>query len=156
MPLLDSIGAVLAQVSRACGFETLDAFPPGHQYARTRWNPAYFDIPSDTRPTQIENTLCAAIANTPSVFAHITNPTPRMQRELLAMISAQMRRSCGTPNDLVALLINAYRSGHTQEAMPGLRAAIENAAIDGMAAQIHSVMAFLGQMPSAFDVIEAA
>jgi hypothetical protein len=156
MPLLDSIASVLARVSRACGFDTLDAFPPGHRYARTRWNPAYFDIPSDTRPEQIEHTLCAAIANTPSVFAYITNPTPRMQRELLAMIDARTRRSCGPPNDLVTLLINAYRSPHTQDAVPGLRAAIEGASFDGTAAQIHSVLALLGQMPSAFDVIEAA
>jgi hypothetical protein len=155
MPLLDQLSSLLAHVSRVCGFDTLDAFPPGHPHARTRWNAAYFDIPSDTKPDQIERTLCEAIANTPSVFTHITHPTPRMQRELLAVISSRMRRQCGSPNDLVALLINAYRSRHTQEAMPGLRQAIESCAQDGPAQQVASVLAFLGQMPSAFDVIEA-
>ncbi len=155
MSLLDQISTLLSHISRVCGFDTLDAFPPGHPHARTRWNGAYFDIPSDTRPEQIERTLCAAIANTPSVFAHISNPTPGMQRELMAVISSRMRRQCGNPTDLVALLINAYHSRHTQEAVPGLRAAIENGIDDDLAQQVRNVLAFLAQMPSAFDVIEA-
>lgn len=156
MSLLDQISALLSHISRVCGFDTLDAFPPGHLHARTRWNGAYFDIPSDTKPEQIERTLCAAIANTPTVFAHISNPTPSMQRELMAVISSRMRRQCGSPTDLVALLINAYQSRHTQEAVPGLRAAIESGFDDDLAQQVRNVLAFLGQMPSAFDVIEAS
>lgn len=155
MNLLDQISVLLAHVSRVCGFDTLDSFPPGHLHARTRWNGAYFDIPSDTRPDQIERTLCAAIANTPTVFAHISNPTPGMQRELMAVISSRMRRQCGNPSDLVALLITAYHSRHTQEAVPGLRAAIEQGMQQEMAQQVRNVLAFLAQMPSAFDVIDA-
>ena len=151
MSLLDTISQGLSWLSRKCGFDTVDSFPPGHQYARTRWNRAYFDIASDLKPEQIERSLCESIANTPLIFAHITNPTPRMQRALLAVIETRMRRSCGNPTDLVALLVNAYRSPYTAEAMPGLRTVIENSQFDARA-----VMEFLGAMPAAFDVIEAA
>ena len=133
-----------------CGFETVDSFPSGHAHARTRWNRAYFDIASDLKPDEIERSLCGSIANTPSIFAHIVNPTPRMQRELLAVIEARMRRSCGNPVDLIALLINAYRSPHTHEAMPGLRRVIVDS--DG---DPNVVVAFLSATPSGFGVIEA-
>ncbi len=149
--LIPTITKALAYLSRVCGFDTVDSFPPGHQYARTRWNRAYFDIASDVKPEQIERRLCESIANTPLIFAHITHPTPRMQRALLAVIDTRLRRSCGYPTDLVALLINAYRSPATPEAMPGLRAVIENANYDSGA-----VLDFLGAMPAAFDVIDAA
>lgn len=151
MPLIPALLQALAYVSRVCGFDTIDSFPPGHQYARTRWNRAYFDIASDVKPEQIERSLCESIANTPLIFAHITHPTPRMQRALLAVIETRMRRSCGNPVDLASLLVNAYRSQYTPEAMPGLRAAIEDSAYD-----VRAVMEFLGAMPAAFDVIEAA
>jgi hypothetical protein len=140
----------LSWISRVCGFDTIDSFPPGHPYARTRWNAAYFDIASDLKPEQIERSISERITNTPSIFAHIVNPTPGMQRALLAVIETRMRRSCGSPTDLVALLINAYRSPHTAEAVPGLRNAIIES--DG---DVRSVMNFLGAMPAAFDVIEA-
>jgi hypothetical protein len=140
----------LAWLSRVCGFETADSFPPGHAYARTRWNAAYFDIASDLKPEQIERSICERIANTPSIFAHIVNPTPRMQRALLEVIETRMRRSCGNPTDLVALLVNAYRSPYTIEAVPGLRSVIVNS--DG---DVQSVIGFLGAMPAAFDIIEA-
>ena len=140
----------LAYLSRVCGFETVDSFPPGHAYARTHWNGAYFDIASDLKPEQIERSLCEKIANTPTIFAHISSPTPGMQRALLAVIETRMRRSCGNPADLVALLVNAYRSPYTIEAMPGLRRVIEDHDGDPRA-----VLAFLGGMPAAFDVIEA-
>jgi len=140
----------LSWFSRVCGFETISAFPKGHAYARTHWSPAYFDIASDLKPDQIERALCAAIANTPSIFAHIANPTPRMQRELLSVIEARMRRSCGDPTDLLVLLANAYRSPHTQDALPGMRRAIE--AGDGNSAALRD---FLSSMPAAFDIIEA-
>jgi hypothetical protein len=151
MPLIPTLLQALAYVSRVCGFDTIDSFPPGHQYARTRWNRAYFDIASDVKPEQIERSLCESITNTPLIFAHITNPTPRMQRALLAVIETRMRRSCGNPTDLVALLMNAYRSPDTPEALPGLRTVIEGSQYDARA-----VMEFLGAMPAAFDVIEAA
>lgn len=139
----------LAWVNRVCGFDTIDAFPAGHAYARTHWNKAYFDIASDLKPDEIERSLCESISNTPSIFAHIANPTPRMQRALLAVIETRMRRSCGNPADLVALLINAYRSPYTIEAIPGLRAVIERSG--GSA----DVIDFLGAMPAAYDIIEA-
>ena len=151
MSLLDNISDALSWISRKCGFDTVDSFPPGHQYARTRWNPAYFDIASDLKPEQIERSLCESIANTPLIFAHIVNPTPRMQRALLSVIETRMRRSCGNPVDLVTLLINAYRSPHTLEAVPGLRGVIENSGFDTGA-----VLGYLGAMPAAYDIIEAA
>lgn len=140
----------LAWLSRVCGFETADSFPPGHVHARTRWKAAYFDIASDMKPDQIERSICERIINTPTIFGLIENPTPAMQRALLEVIEARMRRSCGTPTDLVALLVNAYRSPHTLDGLPGLRAAI--VACDG---DPRGVMQFLGAMPAAFDIIEA-
>ena len=149
--LIPAILNALAHASRVCGFDTVDSFPPGHQYARTRWNPAYFDIASDLKPERIERSLCESIANTPLIFAHITHPTPRMQRALLAVIDTRLRRSCANPLDLVALLVQAYRSPATPEAMPGLRAAIENNNFDTGA-----VLEFLGAMPSAFDISDVS
>jgi hypothetical protein len=154
MPIPDFLD-LLARASRALGLETIDSFPSGHAYARTRWDRAWFDIPSDMKPDQIERRLCEAIANTPAVFARIVHPTPRMQRTLLAAINAVLRRSCGAPLDLVKLLIDAYRSPYTIEAIPGLRNAIARADGGDINAQAHSVLAFLGAMPAAFDVIEA-
>ena len=144
----------LAYVSRVCGFDTVDAFPPGHVHARTRWNPAYFDIASDLKPEQIERALCGAIANTPTIFGHIVHPTPRMQRALLAVIETRTRRACGDPVELAALLVRAYRSPYTQEALPGLRAAIAASTGAAPTQRARDVLAFLGAMPAAFDVIE--
>ena len=140
----------LAWISRKCGFETVDTFPPGHAYARTHWSAAYFDIASDLKPEAIERSICERILNTPTIFAHIANPTPSMQRALLSVIEARMRRTAGTPSDLIALLVNAYRSPYTMDAIPGLRAAIVECEGDA-----RGVMDFLGAMPAAFDVIEA-
>lgn len=140
----------LAWLSRVCGFDTLDSFPPGHAYARTRWNAAYFDIASDMKPDAIERSICDRIENTPSIFAYIENPTPRMQRILLHVIETRMRRSCGMPSDLVGMLVNAYRSPYTLDAVPGLRSVIEQSGGD-----LNAVMNFLGAMPSALNVIEA-
>jgi predicted nucleic acid-binding protein len=54
MPLLDTpILLDRARQPRA-RLETVDAFPPGHRYARTRWDRAYFDIASDLKPDAIE------------------------------------------------------------------------------------------------------
>jgi hypothetical protein len=140
----------LAWLSRKCGFETVDTFPPGHAYARTHWVAAYFDIASDLKPDAIERSICERIINTPTIFVHISSPTPGMQRALLSVIEARMRRSCGTPTDLIALLVNAYRSPYTQDAIPGLRAAIVECEGDA-----REVLNFLGAMPAAFDIIEA-
>jgi hypothetical protein len=155
MSLIPILRDLLSKASHKLGFETVDRFPSHHQYARTHWDRAYFDIASDLKPDAIERSLCASIANTPSVFAHIANPTPAMQRTLLGVIDTRLRRSCGAPSDLVALLIEAYRSPYTLEARPGLRAAIEATAQLEMRERIHAVLAFLGAMPAAFDVIEA-
>ena len=140
----------LAWVNRVCGFDTLDCFPPGQPNARTRWNAAYFDIASDMNPEQIERSICERIANTPSIFAYIESPTPRMQRALLAVIETRLRRSCASPADLVALLVNAYRSPHTLEVMPGLRSVIVQSNGD-----LSVVTNFIGAMPSTFDIIDA-
>ena len=50
-----------------------------------------------------------------------------------------MRRSCGQPFDLAALLAEAYRSPQTQEAVPGLRRVILETDGDPRA-----LLAFLG------------
>ena len=155
MPLLDAISTLLGRASRALGLETIDAFPPGHRYADTRWDKAYFDIPSDYKPERIEQAMSEAIANTPSVFAWIAHPNPRMQRALLGVIHARLRRGGTPPNDLLAMLIAAYASPRTQEAVPGLRAAI--AGTDGYdpSMRVAHLAAWLADMPAAFDVIDA-
>lgn len=154
MPLFPILSSLLARASRALGLESLDAFPPGHPHARTRWDPAYFDIPSDLAPDRIEGAICDAIAATPGVFAWITHPTPRMQRTLLAAIHARLRRGAA-PTDLVAMLVDAYDSPQTQEALPGLRAAIASTAGFDPTMRAAHLQAFLADMPAAFDVIDA-
>ena len=155
MPLFPALSSLLSRASRALGLESVDAFPPGHQYPRTRWDRAYFDIASDLSGDQMESAICEAIANTPSVFAHILQPTPRMQRTLLGVIHARLRRGATPPSDLVAMLIDAYDSIHTPEAMPGLRAAIASTAGYDPSMRVAHLQAFLADMPAAFDVIEA-
>jgi hypothetical protein len=154
MPLIPALLELLGRASRALGLETIDSFPGGHAHARTRWDKAYFDIASDMKPEQIERALCESIANTPAVFAHIVNPTPRMQRALLAVVDTRMRRSCGAPHDLLHMLIDAYRSPHTLEAVPGLRAAIERTQDQDMPERVRALVSFLGAMTAPFDVIE--
>ena len=145
--------AWLGYVSRICGFETADAFPPGHAHARTHWKAAYFDIASDVTPDEIERRLCAAISNTPTLFGQISNPTPRMQRALFGALDERLRRK-GNTGELLVLLIEAYASPHIQEAMPGLRAAIRNTQHQDMGERVSSILAFLAQMPAPFDVID--
>jgi hypothetical protein len=154
MPLLDTVADLLARASRALGFETADSFPPGHAYARTRWNKAYFDIPSDLKPDAIEQRMCEAIANTPSLFGEILNPTPRMQRTLLGIIEQRLRRGQGAPSDLAALLVAAYRSPHTVETVPGLRQAIRDTSSYEPQVQANAILAWLADAPAAFGVIE--
>ena len=145
----------LKTLSRVCGFETADSFPPGHPYARTRWDAAYFDIASDVKPDEIERRICAAIANTPSVFAYITNPTPRMQRALLNVIHDRLRRQPGAgATDLVLLLINAYASDHITEVVPGLRALIYNTEHEDTNLRVHAILELLVGTPRGLDVID--
>lgn len=146
--------AWLRHLSRICGFDSVDSFPAGHPYARTRWHAAYFDIASDVRPEQIEARLCAAIANTPTVFAHISNPTRRMQRALLGVLDERVRRR-GNTGELVALLEAAYRSPHVPDAVPGLRDAIEQWADAEPQERQRQILAFLAAMPAPFDSIDA-
>jgi hypothetical protein len=155
MPLLDVLSNMLHRASRALGLETVDAFPPGHRYADTRWDKAYFDIPSDYKPDRIEHAMSEAITNTPSVFGTIVHPTPRMQRALLAVIHARLLRGGTPPNDLLAMLVEAYASPRTPEALPGLRAAIAGTEGYDPSMRIAHLAAFLADMPAAFDVIEA-
>ena len=110
----------------------------------TRWAGAYFDIPSDTRADDIERRICEAIANTPLVFAHIENPTPRMQRVVIDVIERRLRQNHEREAaQLGGLLIRAYDSRHVIEATPGLRQAIE--ATDGYEApaRVRALFAFL-------------
>lgn len=134
----------LKKLSHALGFDTADSFPPGHQYARTRWTGAYFDIPSDTKGDDIERRICDAIANTPLVFAHIENPTPRMQRVLVDVIGRRLRGNHEREAaQLAALLIRAYDSVHTIEVTPGLRNAIEATEGYEAPARVRALFAFL-------------
>ncbi len=134
----------LKKLSHALGFDTADSFPPGHQYARTRWTGAYFDIPSDTKADEIEHRICDAVANTPLVFAHIENPTPRMQRVLIDVIGRRLRGNHEREAaQLAALLIRAYDSQHTIEAAAGLRRAIEATEGYEAPARVRALFAFL-------------
>ncbi len=153
--MIEKLYAALAALSRVCGFETVDRFPRGHAHARTHWERAYFDIASDLSPEQIERAMCEAIANTPIVFAHIIHPTPRMQRALLAVIEARVRRASGHAGELAALLIAAYASPATQEALPGMRAAIDETADEEPRVRIARTLAFLAQMHTPYGVIES-
>ena len=145
----------LKTLSRICGFETADSFPPGHPYARTRWNAAYFDIASDVKPDEMERRICAAIANTPSVFAYISNPTPRMQRALLNVIHERLRRQPGAgATDLVLVLSNAYASPHIAEAVPGLRTLILNTEHEDTNLRVHAILELLVGTPRGLDVID--
>jgi hypothetical protein len=144
----------LRTLSRICGFDTADAFPPGHPYERTRWDGPYFDIASDVKPDQMESRICDAIDNTPLVFGHITNPTPRMQRALLAQLEQRMRNNRGRASELAVLLVQAYDSPQITEVMPGLRAAIAATRDQEPGERARGLMAYLGSMQSPFDVIE--
>src|SRR5271165_5770645 len=117
--------SVTSYLSKQLGLESISSFPSRHIHARTEWSPSHFDIPYGTPPEDIERRICIAIGNTPTIFAHINNPTPRMQRALLAVIAERLQRNDRTAGDLMELLIASYASPHVQEAVPGLRAEIE-------------------------------
>jgi hypothetical protein len=78
-----------------------------------------------------------------------------MQRELLRMIDERLRRSCGNPGDLLKLLVEAYASPHTLEALPGLRAAIGQSTGREMREREQALLDFLRTLPADFDVIDA-
>ena len=156
MSLLPILANLLGRASRALGLETVDSFPPAYRYAHTRWDKAYFDIPSDWKPERIEQAIAEAIANTPSVFGYIAHPTPRMQRALLGVIHGRLRRGGTPPNELLAMLVEAYASPRTPEAMPGLRAAIDSTDGYDPSMRVAHLAAWLADMPAAFDVIDAA
>ncbi|MRW88743.1 hypothetical protein GJ699_01945 [Duganella sp. FT80W] len=152
--MIDILMTWLRRLSHLLGFETADSFPPGHPYEHTRWDGASFDIASDVKPEQIEQRLCDAIANTPLVFGRIVNPTPRMQRTLLAVLEERMRVNRGRATELAALLVEAYDSPHITEVIPGLRTVIANTRGYDIGDRARAVMAFLGSTQSPFDVIE--
>ncbi|MGV7207358.1 hypothetical protein ACLB1G_05850 [Oxalobacteraceae bacterium A2-2] len=152
--MIPTILSWLRQLSRILGFETADSFPPGHPYERTRWNGAYFDIASDVNPEQIEARLCDAISNTPLVFGYITNPTPRMQRALLAVLEQRMRNNRGRASELAILLVEAYDSPHISEIIPGLRAAVAATRGQDSGERARALMAYLASTQSPFDVID--
>jgi hypothetical protein len=143
------------RLSRALGLDTADSFPPGHVHARTRWNAAYFDIASDVKPDDMERLICEAVANTPQVFAHITNPTPRMQRALFGVLEQRLRLNHEREAaQLAALLIGAYRSPQIVEAMPGLKAVIAATVQDEAPARVRAVLDFMADRDAPFDVID--
>jgi hypothetical protein len=145
----------LSKLSNMLGLSTAESFPPGHAYARTRWNKAYFDIASDGKPDDIERRICDAVTNTPLVFGHIVNPTPAMQRVLFGLIDQRLRlnheREAG---QLAVLLLKAYDSPDIHEAAPGLRAAIASSEGLELPTRVRALLAFLADMQSPFGVIE--
>jgi hypothetical protein len=146
--------AALAYLSKICGLESVTSFPANHPFARTHWDPSYFDIAYGMKPDQIDQVLSDAIHNTPSIFAHINNPTPRMQRSLLAVLHDSVRRNDGNAAEWAALLINAYSSRYVQEVLPGLRAEIAGSLGAAPPDRVRSLLVFLASMAAPFDVIE--
>lgn len=144
----------LAYLNKMCGLESVTSFPSAHPFSRTSWNPSYFDIAYGMKPDQIEQMLCDAIGNTPSIFSHISNPTPRMQRSLLAVLHDGMLRNDGHAAQWASLLIAAYSSRYVQEVVPGLRAEINTSSDAAHADRIRSLLVFLANMKAPFDVIE--
>lgn len=146
--------ATLAYLSKVCGLDSVSSFPSNHPFARTHWDPSYFDIAYGTKPDQIDQVLSEAIHNTPHIFARINNPTPRMQRSLLAVLHDSVRRNDGHAAEWAALLINAYASRYVQEGLPGLRAEITGSLGMAPADRVRSLLVFLANMAAPFDVIE--
>ncbi|MGZ3181719.1 MAG: hypothetical protein ACXU8N_04685 [Telluria sp.] len=154
MPLLDTLADLLARAGRRLGLDSLDRFPPGHPYERTYWDRAYFDVPSDAAPDAIERIICAAIANTPTVFAHISHPTPAMQRVLLGFIEQRAARDPNGAVALAALLVDAYGSRYTPESIPGLRAALADTAQLERPTRARALVAWLADTPAASAIID--
>lgn len=144
----------MSYLSQALGLDSVSAFPSGHIFARTNWSRSHFDIPYGTRPEDIDRRICTAIGNTPTIFAHINNPTPRMQRALLAVVAERLRRNDRSAGDLVGLLIAAYASPYVQDAVPGLRAEIAASAYEAPGERVRRALSFLSDMEAPFDVID--
>ena len=146
--------ATLNYLSKICGLDSVSSFPTSHAFARTNWDPSYFDIAYGMKPDQIEQKLSEAIHNTPSIFAHINNPSPRMQRSLLAVLHDSVQRNDGNAAEWAGLLINAYASRYVQEVLPGLRAEIAGSLGAAPADRVRSLLVFLASMAAPYDVIE--
>jgi hypothetical protein len=145
----------MSYLSKALGLESVSCFPARHIYAHTNWDPSYFDIPYGTKPEEIERRICDAIENTPTIFAQINNPTPRMQRTLLDVVTERLRHNDRSAGDLVSLLIHAYTSPFVREAFPGLRAEIEASAYEEFSTRVRRVLSFLLNMQTSFNVVDA-
>lgn len=146
--------SAMSYLNRALGLESVSSFPARHVFTRTSWNPSYFDIPYGTKPDDIERRICIAIGNTPTIFAHVNNPTPRMQRALLSVVAERLRRNDRTTGDLIELLIAAYASPFVREVVPGLRVEIEASAYDEAPARVRRIVSFMSNMQASFDVID--
>ena len=146
--------ATLAYLSKVCGLDSVSSFPTNHLFARTHWDPAYFDIAYGTKPDQIDQLLSEAIRNTPHIFARINNPTPSMQRSLLAVLHDSVQRNDGHAGEWAGLLIHAYASHYVHEVLPGLRAEISSSIGAAPADRVRSLLVFLASMAAPFDVIE--
>jgi hypothetical protein len=146
--------SAMSYLSKALGLESVSSFPSRHIFARTNWNPRYFDIAYGTSPEEIERRMCTAIGNTPTIFEHINNPTPRMQRVLLANMAERLRRNDSAAGDLVELLITAYASPYVQDAVPGLRAEIAASEYEDLNERVRRILLFLSNMQAPFDVID--
>ena len=144
----------MSYLSRALGLESVSSFPARHPYAQTNWDPAYFDIPYGTKPEEIERRICTAIGNTPTIFGQISNPTPRMQRALLNVVTERTQRNDRSAADLVNLLINAYASPLVREPILGLRAEIEASAYDDIGMRVRRVLTFLLNTNASQNVID--
>ena len=70
-------------------------------------------------------------------------------------LTAQGAGAGAAPTELVAMLLDAYASPATPEALPGLRAAIASTEGYDPSMRVAHLVAFLSDMPAAFDVIEA-
>ncbi len=147
--------STMSYLSKALGLESASSFPVKHIHAHTNWDPSYFDIPYGTKPEEIEHRICNAIDNTPTIFAQINNPTPRMQRALLDVVAERIRHNDRSASDLVGLLIHAYASPFVREAFPGLRAEIDASAYEEIGARIRRILSFLLNMQASFNVVDA-
>jgi uncharacterized paraquat-inducible protein A len=147
--------STVSYLSKICGLDSVSSFPADHAFARTHWDRSYFDIPYGMSPDRIEAALCTAISNTPTIFSRIVNPTPRMQRALLAIIDRSVRRREGNPAQLATMLIAAYASPYMDDAVPGLRQAIELCAHQEQRERVMSVLTFIANTKAPLEAVQS-
>lgn len=147
--------SVVSYLSKRFGLESVNSFPAGHAFDRTHWDRSYFDIAYGTPPERIEAMMCDAITNTPTIFSRIENPTPRMQRALLSIVDRGVRRNEGNVGQLVGMLIAAYASPYVEDAMPGLRRAIELCAHEERHERVRRILYFIATIPAPVDAIDS-